>query len=37
MVNNSNQGVLGLNLPARPGMALEEVCTPALIIELDSG
>lgn len=38
-MNTSNQiadPVVGLNVPAEPGMALEDVCTPALIIELDA-
>ena len=36
MVGVSNESELGLNLPATPGMSLEEVCTPALIIDLDA-
>jgi len=38
-MNTSKQSadpVVGLNVPAEPGMALEDVCTPALIIDLDA-
>jgi len=28
--------VVGLNVPAKVGMSLEDVCTPSLIIDLDA-
>lgn len=28
--------IVGLNIPATPGMSVDEVCTPALIIDLDA-
>jgi 3-hydroxy-D-aspartate aldolase len=38
-MNDSNritEPVVGLDVPAEPGMALQDVCTPALIIDLDA-
>ena len=34
--NKSNPLVVGLNVPAEPGMNLDDVATPALIIDLDA-
>jgi 3-hydroxy-D-aspartate aldolase len=33
---HSNEPVVGLDIPATPGMELGQVCTPALIVELDA-
>ncbi|GAB5470843.1 MAG: DSD1 family PLP-dependent enzyme [Rhodospirillales bacterium] len=35
-INKFAQPVVGLNVPAEVGMALEEVATPALIVDLDA-
>jgi len=35
-INKALDFVVGLNIPAEPGMAAEDVCTPALIVDLDA-
>lgn len=35
-INKTSRPVVGLNIPAEVGMALEDVATPALIIDLDA-
>jgi 3-hydroxy-D-aspartate aldolase len=35
-INQSNPLVVGLNVPAEPGMSLADVSTPALIVDLDA-
>lgn len=35
-LNKTKELVVGLNAPAKVGMKLEDVCTPALIIDLDA-
>ncbi|MCZ6470075.1 MAG: DSD1 family PLP-dependent enzyme [Gammaproteobacteria bacterium] len=35
-ITNAPDLVVGLNIPAEVGMAAEDICTPALIVELDA-
>ena len=35
-INKHTTPVVGLNIPAEIGMAEEDICTPALIVDLDA-